>query len=41
MDENLKDLDLSFSYIDYILVYSPSPQDHDLLLRILLTELQN
>ena len=41
MDEILKDLDSSFSYIYVILVFSRSPQDHDQHLRILLTELQN
>ena len=41
MDEILKDLDFCFAYIDDILVFSRSPQEHDQHLRILFTQLQN
>ena len=41
MDEILKDLDFCFAYIDDILVFSCSPQEHDQHLRILFTQLQN
>jgi cleavage and polyadenylation specificity factor subunit 1 len=41
MDEILKDLDFCFAYIDDILVFSRSPQEHDLHLRTLFTQLQN
>jgi len=40
MDEILKDLDFCFAYIDDILVFSRSPQEHDQHLRILFTQLQ-
>jgi len=40
MDEILKDLDFCFAYIDDILVFSPSPQEHDQHLRTLFTQLQ-
>jgi hypothetical protein len=41
MDEILKDFDFCFSYIDDILVFSFSPQEHDQHFRILFTQLQN
>ena len=41
MDEILKDLDFCFAYIDDILVFSHSPQEHDQHFRILFTQLQN
>jgi hypothetical protein len=41
MDEILKDLDFCFAYIDDILVFSHSPQEHDLHLRTLFTRLQS
>ena len=41
MDEILKNLDFCFAYIDDILVFSCSPQEHDQHLRILFTQLQN
>jgi hypothetical protein len=40
MDEILKDLDSCFAYIDYILVFSRSSQEHDQHLRIFFTQLQ-
>jgi len=39
-DEILKDLDFCFAYIDDILVFSRSPQEHDQQLRILFNQLQ-
>ena len=39
MDEILMDLPFCFSYIDDILVFSHSPQEHDQNLRILFTQL--
>ena len=41
MDDILKGLDLCFAYIDDILVFSRSPQEHDQHLRTLFTQLQN
>ena len=41
MDEILKDLDFCFAYIDDILVFSHSPQEHDEHLRTLFTQLKN
>ena len=41
MDEILKDFDFYFAYIDDILVFSRSPQEHDQHLRNLFTQLQN
>ena len=41
MDEILKDLGFCFAYIDDILVFSRSPQEHDQHLRILFSQLQN
>ena len=41
MDEILKDLDFCFAYINDILVFSCSPQEHDQHLRIFVTKLQN
>ena len=41
MDKILKDLDFCFTYIDNILVFSHSPQEHDQHLGILFTQLQN
>ena len=41
MDEILKDLNFCFAYIDDILVFSHSPQEHDEHLRALFTQLQN
>ena len=40
IDEILKDLDFCFAYIDVILVFSRSPQEHDQHFRILFTQLQ-
>jgi len=40
MDEMLKELDFSFAYIDDILFFSRSPQEHDQHLRTLFTQLQ-
>jgi len=40
MDEILKGLDFCFAYIDDILVFSRSPQEHDQHLRTLFTKLQ-
>jgi len=40
MDKILKDLHFCFAYIDDILVFSRSPQEHDQHLRTLLTQLQ-
>jgi len=40
MDEILKDLDFSFAYIDDILVFGRSHQEHDQHLRTLSTQLQ-
>ena len=41
IDDNLKDLNLCFAYIDDILVFSRSPPEHDQQLRIPFTHLQN
>ena len=41
MDEILKDLDFCFAYIDDILVFSRSPQEHGQYLLNLFTQLQN
>jgi hypothetical protein len=41
MDEILKDSDFCFAYLDDILVFSHSPQEHDQHLRNLYTQLQN
>ena len=41
MDEILGGLDFFFAYIDDILFFSHTPQDHDQHLRILFTQLQN
>ena len=41
VDEILKDLDFCFAYLDDILVFSRSPQEHDKHLRTLFTQLQN
>jgi len=41
MHEILKDLDFCFTYIDDILVFSRSPQEHDQHLRTLFTQLQS
>jgi hypothetical protein len=41
MDEILKDLDFCFAYLDDILVFSRSAEEHDQHLRILFTKLQN
>ena len=41
MDEILKDLDFCFAYIDDILVFSRSSQEHDQHLLIFFTQLQN
>jgi cleavage and polyadenylation specificity factor subunit 1 len=41
MDEILKDLDICFAYLDDILVFSRSPQEHDKHFRTLFTQLQN
>jgi len=38
MDEILKDLNFCFAYIDDILVFSHSPQEHDEHLRTLFTQ---
>jgi hypothetical protein len=40
MDEILKDLEFCFAYIDDILVFSCSPQEHDQHLHTLYTQLQ-
>jgi len=40
MDEILKDLDFCFAYIDDILVFSHSPQEHNQHLRTLFTQLE-
>jgi cleavage and polyadenylation specificity factor subunit 1 len=39
MDEILKDLDFCFAYLDDILVFSQSPEEHDKHLRTLFTQL--
>jgi hypothetical protein len=39
MDEILKDMDFCFSYLDDILVFSRSPEEHDKHLRSLFTQL--
>ena len=41
MDEILKDLDFCFAYLDDILVFSHSPQDHHQHLRTLFTKLRS
>jgi hypothetical protein len=41
MDEILKDLDFCFAYLDDILVFSHSSEEHDQNLCILFTKLQN
>ena len=40
MDEILKDLDFCFAYLDDILVFSHSPEEHDTHLRSLFTQLK-
>jgi hypothetical protein len=41
MDEILKDLDFCFAYLDDILVFSRSPQEHNQHLRTLFNKLQS
>ena len=41
IDDILKDLDFCFAYIDDILVYSRSLQEHEQYLRTIFTALQN
>ena len=41
MDDILKDLDFCFAYIDDILFFSRSPQEHDQHFRTLFTQIQN
>jgi len=41
IDVVLKDLDFCFAYLDEILVFSRSPQEHDKHLRTLFNQLQN